>query len=63
MGSKNKKHLRGSTQATILPLAIILTTALRALVSIIVLGSIIALLLPPLCFLYYKLSLKVWASF
>ena len=29
----NKKHLRGSTQATILPLAIILTVALWALVS------------------------------
>ena len=35
LGSKNKKHLRGSTQATILPLAIILTVALWALVSII----------------------------
>ena len=35
LGSKNKKHLRGSTQATILPLAIILTAALWALVSII----------------------------
>ena len=27
-------HLRGSTQATILPLATILTAALRALVSV-----------------------------
>ena len=34
MGSKHKKHLRGSTQATIHLLAIILTTALWALVSI-----------------------------
>ena len=31
---KNKKHLRGRTQATIQPLAIILTAALWALVSI-----------------------------
>ena len=29
----NKKHLRGSTQATIYPLAIMLTVALQALVS------------------------------
>ena len=35
MGSKNKKHLRGSSRATILPLDIILTMALCALVSII----------------------------
>ena len=35
LGSKNKKHPRGSTQATILPLAIILTAALQALVSMI----------------------------
>ena len=35
LSSKNKKHLRGSTQARINPLAIILTAALRALVSII----------------------------
>ena len=34
MDSKNKKHLRGSTQATIHPLAIILTMALWVLVSI-----------------------------
>ena len=34
LGSENKKHLRGSTQGTILPLAIILTMALWALVSI-----------------------------
>ena len=34
VGNKNKKHLRGSTQATIHPLAIILTAALWALVSI-----------------------------
>ena len=54
LGSKNKKHLRGSTQATIHPLAIILTAALWVLVSIIALpGSIVALILPPLCFLYY----------
>ena len=36
VGSKNKKHLRGSAQATIHPLAIILTAALWALVSIII---------------------------
>ena len=47
-GSKNKKHLRGSTQAIIHPLGIILTAALWALVSIMALGSIVA----PLCFLY-----------
>ena len=33
LGSKSNKHLRGSTQATIHPLAIILTAALWALVS------------------------------
>ena len=33
VGSKHKKHLGGSTQATIHPLAIILTAALWALVS------------------------------
>ena len=33
--SKNKKHIRGSTQATILPLATKLIAALQALVSII----------------------------
>ena len=31
---KNKEHLRGSTQATIHPLAIILTAALWALISV-----------------------------
>ena len=35
LGSKNNKHLGGTTQATIHPLAIILTAALWALVSII----------------------------
>ena len=40
-------------RATIHPLAIILTAALWALVSIITLGSIVALILPPLCSLYY----------
>ena len=35
LGSKIKKHLRSSTQATILPLAFILTPALWPLVSII----------------------------
>ena len=35
LGSKNKKHHRGSTQATIHPLAIMLTAALWALVSMI----------------------------
>ena len=34
LGSKNKKHLKGSTQATIHPLAIILTATVWALVSI-----------------------------
>ena len=34
-----------------LPLAIILTAALQALVSIMTLGSIVTLILPPLCFL------------
>ena len=33
MGSKNEKHLRGSTQVTILPFAMILTAALWAMVS------------------------------
>ena len=47
MGSKNKKHLRGSIQAIILPLAIILTVALWALVSI----------TAYMCFLYYSTSL------
>ena len=42
LGSKNKKQLRGSTHATIHPLAIILTMAVQALVSIIVQGSIVA---------------------
>ena len=50
---KNGKHHRGSTQATIHPLAILLTTALRALVRMTALGSSVALILPPLCFLYY----------
>ena len=49
---ENKKHVRGSIQATISPLAIILTAALWALVSIIAKGSIVILILPPLCFLY-----------
>ena len=36
LGSKNKQYLRGNTQATIFtPLAIILTVAVRALVSLI----------------------------
>ena len=35
LGSRNKKHLRGRNQATILPLATILTLALQALVRII----------------------------
>ena len=30
LGSKNMKHLRGSTQVTILPLAIMLTVALSS---------------------------------
>ena len=50
MGSKNKKHLRGST--IIHPMAIIPTAALWALVSIVAYGSIVALILPLLCFLY-----------
>ena len=46
VGSKSKKkHLRGCTQATIRPMAIILTVALWAL------GSIVAFILPPLCFI------------
>ena len=52
LGSKNKKHLRGSTQATIHPLAIILTVALWALVSITAYGSIVgAVLWPSYCLL------------
>ena len=35
LGSKNKKNLRGSTEATIHSLVIILTGALNALVSVI----------------------------
>ena len=35
LGSKNEKHLRGSTQATIPPLAIILTSALLILIFLI----------------------------
>ena len=46
------RHLRGSTQATIHPLVIILAAALWALVSMITCMSIVALILPPLCFLY-----------
>ena len=46
------KHLRGNSLATIHPLAIILTAALHALVSITTQGSIVALILPPLCSLY-----------
>ena len=42
VGSENKKHLRGSTHATIHPLASILTVAMV---------SMMALILPPLCFL------------
>ena len=49
MGSKDKKHLRGSTQAIIHPLAITLTAALQVSIT----GSIVVLILPPLCFLYY----------
>ena len=37
-GSKKKKPIRVSTQATLCPLAMILTTALWALVSIVALG-------------------------
>ena len=48
LGSKNKKHLKVSTQATIHPLAIVLT---MALVSLIAEGSIVALILSSLCFL------------
>ena len=47
-----KKHLRDSTQAIIHPLATVLTTALRALFSIIAWESIVALILPSLCVLY-----------
>ena len=50
---EEKKHLRGSTQATINPLATILAAVLQALVSTTYQGSIVALILPPLCFLYY----------
>ena len=51
LGSKNKKHLRGSTEATIHPLDIILSVALWALVSVI---AYIArgVLWPPYCLLY-----------
>ena len=52
LGSKNKKHLRGSTQAQIHPMAITLAIALEALVSIIAKGSIVTFILPHLCFLY-----------
>ena len=45
------EHIGGSTQATIHPLDIILNSALQ--VSIMAQGSIVALILPPLCFLYY----------
>ena len=44
--------LRGSTQARIHPLAVILTVALRALVSMMALRNGVALTLPPLCFFY-----------
>ena len=54
LGSKNK-NLRDRTQATILPLAIILTAALWALVSMTAEGRIVTLILPPLCLLYYYL--------
>ena len=52
LGSKNKKHLRGSTKATIHSFAIILTVALWALVSTTAQGSTVILILVPLCFLY-----------
>ena len=58
LGSKNKKHLRCSTQATMLPLATKLTTALRTLVSIISQGSILTFILAPLCFLYHYFILS-----
>ena len=58
------KHLRGSTQATIHPWAIILTVALWALVSMIAQRSIVTLILPPLCFLrYYHIQIKYSAQF
>ena len=63
MGSKNNKPLRGSTQATIYPLTIILTTALQALVSIIAQGSIVALILPPyIIYLDPHLCWDFWAG-
>ena len=40
-------------RATIPPLAVILTAVLWALVGVIALGSLVAFILPPLCFLYY----------
>ena len=46
LGIENKKHLRGSTQAKIHHLAI-LTVALSMMAK----GSIVALILPPLCVL------------
>ena len=52
LGGKNKKHLRGSTQAIICPLDIILTMTHRAVVSIMALGRNLALILPPLWFFY-----------
>ena len=49
VGSNNKKHLRGSSPATIHPFAIILTAALGQYDG---LGSIVALILPSPYFLY-----------
>ena len=46
------KRLRGSTQATLHPLAIIMTAAHTATVSRMAKGNIVAVILSPLCFLY-----------
>ena len=52
VGSKNKKHLMGSTHPTMQPFSTIaVAMVLRALVSIMTLGHIVALILFPLCFL------------
>ena len=58
LGIKNKKHFRGSTQAKIYPLVIILTAALWALVNIMVLWpyGIMTLTMPPLCYYNYYVS-------
>ena len=57
-----KKHRGGSTQATILPYAIILTKAHRAAVSIMAKGCIVARVLPLRSFFFFTTTLHQYFS-